>query len=363
MNNEEGKYVIFDSCGKPLDAEFIKGSLDACGIESRIIGDRIGTELGTSFVKVVVLYNDLDKAIREVYSPDIVYDDYKDFLTPEEFKVKQQCNKIFCQLALKLHPGFYDGKDERKNKLYEKIKVKYYDSDLKFLAEMNNLLSEELGLPTAEVPTTSDDDTSDEEVVVSPSDSINGWLSVYVIMLLLSGIYHLSGVVFLLFTSQKLDSTLIGPAELFHFGVKISPFAIMLMGLCYSALFFYAAFAMIKRHSYAIFWNKAIMFCKLYLSIHTLIILFIASSSPSIIIFQIISICLSIIWLFYLKSSKQVNRLFPKDYQKVTQEDWLLFFLMFIAFTGVAGTIIAIFILSPNSRRYRRHYGNESEKS
>ena len=364
MSNEEGKYVIFDSFAKPIDAEIVKGTLDACDINSRIIGDSVGTEFGTSFVKVVVLYNDLDRAIQEVYSSDIAYEDYKDFLTQEEFEVKKQCNKIFCQLALKLHPGHDDGKDERKNKLYEKIKVKYYDSDLTFLAEMNNLLSEELGLPVVEVPETLSEGPSDEEkAVIKPSGNIKGWLLVYVIMLLLIGTAQIAIVIIQLVTSQSMDYSLVAPAELTFSNVELSPFALMIMRFFYGAFFFYAAYTMIKHHPDAVFWSKAMMICMLYISIISLIRSFITTPASLVIIDLAISVCLSIIWLIYLKSSKQVNQLFPKAYQNVTQEDWILFFLIFIALTGVIGTFIAIFVLAPDVKRYRRHSGSDTEES
>ena len=67
---DKRELVVFDSCGKYIDAEFIKGTLDSCGIKTSIIGDQIGNELGASFVKVVILRDDLEKAIKEIFSSE-----------------------------------------------------------------------------------------------------------------------------------------------------------------------------------------------------------------------------------------------------------------------------------------------------
>ena len=126
----EEKLVIFDKFPNAIDANIVKGALEASGVPAGVIGDSTANAILMAPVAVVVFRRDLDSAIRALYGGEENYDDYKDEMDVFAFENWQACNKVFCELALKIHPEI-GGKQYRD--LYRKAKDALIEGDLKTL--------------------------------------------------------------------------------------------------------------------------------------------------------------------------------------------------------------------------------------
>ncbi len=134
----EEKLVIFNKYPNAIDANIIKGALEASGIPAGVLGDSTANAVWMAPVPVVVFRRDLEEAIKVIYSADINYDDYKEDMDLAAFEHLRECNEVFCDLALKLHPEVA-GKTYRE--LYAKAISAYEDGDLETLKQIRSSLS------------------------------------------------------------------------------------------------------------------------------------------------------------------------------------------------------------------------------
>ena len=103
MENEE-KIVVLDKYPNAVDANIVKGALEASGIPAGVIVDSTANAIWMAPVRVVVFERDIELAIRAIYGGEMDYNDYQDDMTHEEFDNLQACNKAFCDIAIKCHP-------------------------------------------------------------------------------------------------------------------------------------------------------------------------------------------------------------------------------------------------------------------
>ena len=103
MENEE-KLIILDKFSNPLDANIIEGAIEASGIPAGVICDSTANAMLMAPVAVVVFRRDLEDAIMALYGGEMDYEEFKDEMDLEAFENMKACNKVFCDLALKIHP-------------------------------------------------------------------------------------------------------------------------------------------------------------------------------------------------------------------------------------------------------------------
>ena len=100
----EEKLIIFDKFPNAIDANIVKGALESSGVPAGVICDSTANAMWMAPVAVVVFRRDLENAIRALYGGESNYEDYKDEMDAFAFENWQACNKVFCDLALKIHP-------------------------------------------------------------------------------------------------------------------------------------------------------------------------------------------------------------------------------------------------------------------
>lgn len=126
----EEKLIIFDKFPNAIDANIVKGALESSGVPAGVICDSTANAMWMAPVAVVVFRRDLENAIRALYGGESNYEDYKDEMDAFAFENWQACNKVFCDLALKIHPEI-GGKQYRD--LYAQAKDALAEDDLKTL--------------------------------------------------------------------------------------------------------------------------------------------------------------------------------------------------------------------------------------
>ena len=126
----EEKLIILDKFPNAIDANIVKGALESSGVPAGVICDSTANAMWMAPVAVVVFRRDLENAIRALYGGDSNYEDYKDEMDTFTFENWQACNKVFCDLALKIHPEI-GGKQYRD--LYAQAKDALAEGDLKTL--------------------------------------------------------------------------------------------------------------------------------------------------------------------------------------------------------------------------------------
>lgn len=129
----EEKLIVFDKFPNAIDANIVKGALEASGIPAGVMGDSTANAMLMAPVAVVVFHRDLESAIQALYGGEANYDDYKDEMDVFAFENWQACNKVFCELALKIHPEI-GGKQYRD--AYRRAKDALEAGDLKTLEAM-----------------------------------------------------------------------------------------------------------------------------------------------------------------------------------------------------------------------------------
>jgi len=135
---QEEKLIVFNKYGNPVDANIVKGALEAAGIPAGVIGDSFANNLWKDAIRVVVFRRDLEEAIKVLYGGELRYEDYQDDMDRFAFENMQACNQVFCELALKLHPEL-GGKQCRD--LYNQARLAFDEGDLKALNKIRDSLS------------------------------------------------------------------------------------------------------------------------------------------------------------------------------------------------------------------------------
>jgi len=131
MDNE--KLVIFDKYSSAVDANIVKGALEASGIPAGVIGDSTANAIWMAPISVVVFERDLEMAIKAIYDGEMNYQDYQHDMSQEEFDNLQQCNKVFCEIALKCHPELNHAMAKQYKEVYAMAKDALANADLKAL--------------------------------------------------------------------------------------------------------------------------------------------------------------------------------------------------------------------------------------
>ena len=123
MENED-KLVVFNKYANPVDANIVKGALEAVGIPAGVIGDSLANNLWK-------------EAIKTVYGSEMRYEDFQEEMDRFAFENLQACNRLFCELALKIHPEL-GGSEYRE--LYAKARLAVDEGDLKTLEKIQSAL-------------------------------------------------------------------------------------------------------------------------------------------------------------------------------------------------------------------------------
>ena len=135
---QEDQLVVFNKYGNPVDANIVKGALEAAGIPAGVIGDSFANHLWKEAIRVVVFRRDLEEAIKNLYGGEMRYEDYQDDMDAHAFENMQACSHLFCELALKLHPEL-GGKQCRD--LYDQARLAFDEGDLATLNKIKDTLS------------------------------------------------------------------------------------------------------------------------------------------------------------------------------------------------------------------------------
>jgi len=136
MEKEE-KLVVFNKYANPVDANIVKGALEAAGIPAGVIGDSFANNFWKDAIRVVVFRHDLEDAIKATYDSDMKYEDHQEEMDASAFENLQACNRLFCELALKIHPELA-GSEYRE--LYAKARLAVDEGDLKTLQTISDSL-------------------------------------------------------------------------------------------------------------------------------------------------------------------------------------------------------------------------------
>ena len=131
----EEKLIIFDKFPNAIDANIVKGALESSGVPAGVICDSTANAMWMAPVAVVVFRRDLENAIRALYGGESNYEDYKDEMDTFAFENWQACNKVFCDLALKIHPEI-GGKQYRD--VFAQAKDALAEGDLKTLEKISS---------------------------------------------------------------------------------------------------------------------------------------------------------------------------------------------------------------------------------
>jgi hypothetical protein len=136
MDNEQ-TLIVFEKYKNAVDANIVKGAIEASGIPAGVIGDSTANAIWMAPVMVVVFRRDLEEAIKAVYAGDLNYEEYQDEMSREQFDNLQACNKAFSELLLKVHPEI-GGKQYRD--IYSQAKDALDRMDLEALNRLNALV-------------------------------------------------------------------------------------------------------------------------------------------------------------------------------------------------------------------------------
>lgn len=133
----EEKIVVFDKYPSAIDANIVKGALEASGIAAGVIGDSTASAIWMAPVAVVVFRRDLEQAIEALYGGEMHYEDYQEEMDQFAFENLQACNKAFAGIALKCHPEL-GGKQYRD--VYSMAKDALANGDLSTLQRIQESL-------------------------------------------------------------------------------------------------------------------------------------------------------------------------------------------------------------------------------
>lgn len=134
---KEDRLVVFNKYGNAVDANIVKGALEAAGIPAGVIGDSLANHLWKEAIRVVVFRRDLEEAIRTLYGGSAQYEDYQDDMDRFEFENLQACNHVFCEVALKTHPEI-GGKQFRD--VYTQARLALDEGDIQTLNRIKDSL-------------------------------------------------------------------------------------------------------------------------------------------------------------------------------------------------------------------------------
>ena len=135
---QEDQLVVFNKYGNPVDANIVKGALEAAGIPAGVIGDSFANHLWKDAIRVVVFRRDLEEAIKTLYGCELRYEDYQDDMDVFAFENMQACNRVFCELALRIHPELCG---KQCSDLYAQARLAFDERDLETLNKIKDTLS------------------------------------------------------------------------------------------------------------------------------------------------------------------------------------------------------------------------------
>ena len=307
MENEE-KLVIFDKYPNELDANIVKGAIEASGIHAGVLGDSTANAVWMAPVSVVVFRRDLEAAIMAVYQGEKNYEDYQDEMDLPAFENMQACNRAFGELALKIHP-------EIGGKQYRDVLAQAKDAlaagDLKTLTAMN----EQISAPVAAAA-----NVTSEEPVGEPK-SIHGWLLLYLVLAVIFDVAALAILV-----SSNLSSLLF-PVEK---GYEVIITGFLIVASCVMTAFVVQAFknrkpdAVFLGHHHVII-NAAPIACVLGWLLSRL------EQENVVILLFLLFFGSLVVWRYFFNSSSQVKALIPPATRKVSSmEKYIVSFLYLV---------------------------------
>ena len=300
MENEE-KLVIFDKYPNALDANIVKGAIEASGIPASVLTDSTANAVWMAPVPVVVFRRDLEAAIKAVYQGEKNYEDYQDEMDLPAFENMQACNKVFGELALKIHP-------EIGGKQYREVLAQAKDAleagDLKTLTAMNDQI---------QAPVVAAEMVKSEEPVAEPK-RIHGWLLLY---LVLAVIIDVAAVV-LLFTSNS---------ELASDVKELSMFAFLVVVGCVMTGYLIAAF--MNRKPDAAFLGKHHVVINTFPALYVFSWLLGHIDNENLVILLLVFFWGCVFaWRYFFRYSSQVKALIPPATRRVgKKEQYLVIFL------------------------------------
>lgn len=292
MENEE-KLVIFDKYPNALDANIIKGAIEASGIHAGVLGDSTANAIWMAPVSVVVFKRDLKAAIQAVYQGEKNYEDYQEEMDLQAFENMQACNNAFGEVALKIHPEI-GGKQYRD--LYAQAKDALAAGDLKTLTAIN-----------ARIPASVDEVQPVASAPVAEPKRIHGWLLLY---LVLSVIFDVAAVVLLFTSGSKLVSSV---SELTMFGFLVAAGCVMTGYLIASFMGRKPDAAFLGKHHVAI---NAIP----VLVVFSWILDQVENENLTALLFILLG-CWLFVWRCFFKPSSQVKALIPPETRKVGKKE------------------------------------------
>lgn len=284
MEREE-KLVVFDKYDNAVDANIVKGALEASGISAGVISDSTANAVWMAPVTVVVFRRDMDAALRAIYQADMNYEDYQDEMDRAAFDNKQACNKAFAEVALKVHPEIAG---KASSDLFARAKAALDAGDLKTLTAMNEQI------PIAV-------DNSADEVKAEPG-KIHGWLLLYLVLAVIVDVVAVA----MLLINPSMMKGFFAPTV-----TKISMVAFMVLAACVMTYFLIHAF--IHRKPYAAFLGRHHVIVNAVPGACVVAWLGELTSNYILLLF-FISLC---IWRPFFTSSAQVKALIPPSSRKV----------------------------------------------
>lgn len=299
MESEE-KLVIFDKYPNALDANIIKGAIEASGIHAGVLGDSTANAIWMAPVSVVVFKRDLKAAIQAVYQGEKNYEDYQEEMDLPAFENMQACNKAFGELALKIHPEI--GGKQYKD-LYARAKDALTAGDLKTLNAINAQLPASVGevQPVASDP-------------VAEPKKIHGWLLLY---LVLSVIIDVAAVVLLFTSSSSLVSSV---SELTLFGFLVVAGCVMTGYLITSFMNRKPDAAFLGKHHVAVNFIPVLV-------VFSWILDRVENENLALLLYVLLGGYI-LVWRYFFGHSSQVEALIPSATRKVgKRERYLVTFL------------------------------------
>lgn len=299
MENEE-KLVIFDKYPNALDANIVKGAIEASGIHAGVLGDSTANAIWMAPVSVVVFKRDLKAAIQAVYQGEKNYEEYKEEMDLQAFENMQACNNAFGELALKIHPEI-GGKQYRD--MYAQAKDALAAGDLKTLTAIN-----------AQIPASLGEVQPVESAPAAEPGKIHGWLLLY---LVLSVIIDVAAVVLLFTKGTTLASNV---SELTLFGFLVAAGCAMTGYLIASFMNRKPDAAFLGKHHVAINGIPVVV-------VFSWILDHFDNDSVVALLFILLG-CWFFVWRCFFKPSAQVKALIPPETRKV--EKRVRYFVTFL---------------------------------
>ena len=310
MENEE-KLVIFDKYSNELDANIIKGAIEASGIPASVLTDHTANAMWMAPVPVVVFRRDLEAAIKAVYQGEKNYEDYQDEMDLPTFENMQACNRAFGELALKIHPEI-GGNQYRE--LLAQAKDALEAGNLKTLTAMN----EQIPAPVASAAAATD------EVPVGEHTRIRGWLLLFLVLAVIIDVGALAMLMY-----EMMSGPFYGSISKSQNVSEISIFVFLIQAACVMTVLVIRAFR--DRRPDAVFLGRHLAMINAVPAAY----LVAASIHAGFTVCHVVASILfyaTIFYRFYFNNSSLVKALIPPATRKVSNREKYLVSFVYAVF-------------------------------